>query len=552
MQTTLQTIPTAPYWISYTRISVDDGDGLIADKIERQRAINAKIVGDGVPVLHLSDEDSSGQYGKRGKSWRQAVRILEDDPRCLGIVVTWQDRLSRSVEDTAALVRICSENDKHVVIPTESIDTRATGWPRHIKNAFYYKSIGAQDYAEAVAEKLRAMVASVNDALLPWGKLPFGLRREGQGTKAFIVVSDDMPHAIRGLTIYAAGASYDDGIKKLNGEGVPFRARNGLPCQWTRESLRTVVGNVLIYAGYFLPKTVWDAKASRIKLEGTGTHLERYARACNAVKSPRIEQAISDALANAVIERRYRNQQVGRKSPAWTPLLTPIAWHRGAKLRAITRDFGRFYQTRRAGIMINGDDVDAFIVDRLSGLQFPPEMRAKVREHLIQTMSDAHVAALRERETTVMRKAKTLVSLLLEDRIERHIYNEQHDALQAELSAIRAELESPTEVERAMDMLADLGGMIKQMTPAARKRNVHRLLTAVHFDDDGEIERVELSGWALQAVRELASVYQIDNTTPTTPILPKVGIRDTISDATRRRFKWWMQAMTLAPMVASA
>jgi hypothetical protein len=40
-----------------------------------------------------------------------------------------------------------------------------------------------------------------------------------------------------------------------------FRGRDGLPKRWGRESVRTVVGNVLHYAGYHVPNTGWDAKA---------------------------------------------------------------------------------------------------------------------------------------------------------------------------------------------------------------------------------------------------------------------------------------------------
>jgi DNA invertase Pin-like site-specific DNA recombinase len=518
----MELTPLEPYWISYTRIS-DKRDVLIDQKIENQHRVNVvTIETTGAKVLHLSDRQS-GMHGKRGTGWHRALNLIENDDNCIGLLAMFQDRLSRDVEDTARLVRICSQRNKHIVIPSEAIDTRQTGWTRHIKASFFYKSIGAQEYAEAVAEKLRAKIKSVHDAMLPWGKLPYGLARDGSGTQAYIVAGADMRHVIRALTIYAAGASYDEGIKRLNDEGIPFRDRAGNATKWTRESLRTVVGNVLIYAGYFQPLTGWDAKASRVILEGEGSFVERYARACGAVPSPRIAQCIPLELADAVIERRWKNQNVGRKSLGWTPLLTPLAFHRGKKMRAARRSFGNFYETRTAGIMVDADKADDFVVQRLSEIEFPPTMLEMIRASMLRRVSDDRLKSLGDQLASIDRRKAALVDLLLDERIDKPAYRDRFDSLQSEREKIMREMNRPTEVEVALSRLATLGKTIALMTPRNRKASIADLFDAIHFNDEGMIERVEVKAWALQAFREIRDAYNA-----TTPILPKVGVEPTL------------------------
>jgi hypothetical protein len=55
------------------------------------------------------------------------------------------------------------------------------------------------------------------------------------------------------------------------------------------------------------------------------------------------------------------------------------------------------------------------------------------------------------------------------------------------------------EVEHAMRMLGDLGGMLGQMTPEAQKRNLHRIFTRIELNDQGEAVRVEVKPWVMRA-----------------------------------------------------
>jgi len=71
---------------------------------------------------------------------------------------------------------------------------------------------------------------------------------------------------------------------------------------------------------------------------------------------------------------------------------------------------------------------------------------------------------------------------------------------------------------------------------------VHRIFTAIELNDEGEAVQVSVKPWVSQAFAEVANAMSdVEATTEGTAthsmslILPKVGIRDPISDATRRR-----------------
>ena len=167
------------------------------------------------------------------------------------------------MEDTAKLIKTCEGNGKHIILPAEGVNTLLSGWDEDVKGMMYMRAIFAQRYAKDVGKKIKRRVVQFNDALIPWGKPPFGQVRDGRGLFARIVGNTDTPAVIQCLEIYAGGKSYDEALVELNDSNIPFRDRAGLPSRWSRESVRTVVGNVLSYAGYFIPGTI-DEKQKKV------------------------------------------------------------------------------------------------------------------------------------------------------------------------------------------------------------------------------------------------------------------------------------------------
>lgn len=502
-------IPSSKFWISYTRLSFEDSELGGVGIVDQHRTNIATILGTNEQVLHLSDSGGhrSGRSDKQRPDWRLAVSLLTNNPLCLGIVATFQDRLSRDVGDTAALVKMCENLNKHLILPTEGVDTRRTGWSPEVKMMIHLKASFAQMYAEDIGRKIKKRVDQINGALIPWGKPPFGQVRVGRGLNARIVANSDAPAVVRALTIYAAGSSCFKTLTELNTEGVFFRSRSGVPCHWREESVRTVVGNVLSYAGYFVPVVAWDAKASRIILTGEGNYLQRYVNSLGAQRSPNVEAIIDAQLADRVIERRFLNQLAGRKNPDWTPLLTPVLFYQGQKMRAASLPYGRYYRTSKSGIYTDADKLDAKVLGHLSDLHLPMELRERVHEALLKRVDEAKVASLQARGEGIHRKQQMLVSLLMDDRITREDYNAQFDALTRELNHIKAQLAMPTEVGGALNMLAELSAMLGLMKRQSQKTNILRVVESVHLDTSGDVERIELRPWARAAFLEVAHAY---------------------------------------------
>lgn len=141
------------------------------------------------------------------------------------------------------------------------------------------------------------------------------------------------------------------------------------------------------------------------------------------------------------------------------------------------RPYGRFYATYSGeGIQLDPDKAEAFIIGKLYGLQFPPEMVQRIREMLIQRMSDDRLAQLNAR------------------------------------------------VSDTDQGLSILGGMIGLMRPETQTRNIHRICTGLELNDEGEAVGISVKPWMSQASAEVASAIEA----LTAQTLPKVGIHNKI------------------------
>lgn len=486
-------------WLSYERLSLVRNDSdLIGVKDQHDTNVR-EIESRGGVVESYRDAGGhrSGRSDLHRPDWRKVIARLPD-PDVAGIIATFQDRLSRDVEDTAALIKLCERHGKHLIIPTESVDTTRTGWTPEVKLILHVKAAVAQHYADEVAKKLRKRVRQYHENGILWGRHPFGMQRTGKALDTRFEASDDAPIAIAILTWYSSGLSYDAVTTKANETGLQFRDRAGRPARFGRESVRTIVGNVLFYAGY-LCRLGWDAKNDRIELIGRGSYLERYARAGDARRVTCITPVITEDLANAVIERRHKNQLAGRRALGWVPLLTPIAYHGDKRLRADTRDFGHYYRSAGSGIWIDADRADSNLVDRMRGVQFPPEARQAILAGLEARAGDRGRKLAQAKYDDAQARMDQLVSLLMDKKIKREIYDARYVELERIQRQAQMDMNRVTDADRAMAMLSDLAGALADMQPDVRKRNIHRIFERIDFDDRGEICRLHLRDWALAA-----------------------------------------------------
>ena len=400
-----------------------------------------------------------------------------------------QDRLSRCVKDTAELMEICQRHGVHLVVPQNGIDTFRTGWNAQVVAQVNSQAVFAQYYSDDVSDKTKMKVRYYRELGILWSKPPFGAKREGTKREAMFVPSRDHAAMVQCLENYVNARSYAAAADRLNDLGIRHRGRKGQEKPFTTEAVRTIVGSVMFYLGYLLPGR--SAKTERVKLEGEGSYVERYARAVGAKRSPHISPMIDVSLAERVIERRFSTQTAGRKPTLWTPLLTPIAYFGEQQLRADGRPIGgNWYRTRKAGLWVDADKMDAEFLEHLAGIQFPPELVDAIRTEMLRRTNDTVRQKLERDAEDLRAKMGTLQEMRLDGAIERDAFNDKHMAYIARLRGIEAQLNAPSEVDMQMRALADLGGTIKMMTKERQRRAVHALFERVEFDEQGKIVRV--------------------------------------------------------------
>ena len=459
---------------------------------------------------------NSARHEHNRKQWTK-LRQRVGAPEVAAVVVAIQDRASRSVRHTAELVEQCIKNGVDLIAPADGLDTTRTGWDAQTIATINLRASFAQLESDLASQRLKRRVKQYNDAGIPWGTPPFGIVRVGAGLSAVMEGDEDAPTVSKILTLFGSGLSYDETTTHCQESGLLFRDLQNHPIAITRESVRTVVGNVPFYAGYLVSHFGWDAKNTRITLEGEGGYLERYARALGALRSPAIRPIITDALADIVIERRYKGQITSRKG-AWTPLLTPIVWWTGKRLRAEGRSYGLFYTVRSAaGPRIDAETTEKNLIKRLAGLRFPAKMIEHIRQIVIAQTSDTRRVELHDQMERMKRERATLLELRLKGEVSAEDYSLNYGRIEQVLRTLQAQLDMPTSVEQTLNSLGDIASTIELMNRDAQRRTIHRMFERIDLTSEGEIERVKMKPWFHAALHEM-------KTCSTTPPLPKVGI----------------------------
>jgi len=492
--------------------------------VDRQRdAIERLAAERGERLIWFEDAEGhrSGRFERTRPDFLRLMRHIESEPGVRSVVVYRIDRAGRSVVLIDKLIKLCQAKDIAFVSIVDGIDSSRG---MNAGEIFRVQALAmvAEYQANRAADDMRDAVAKFKQSGISWGYTPFGLTRSGRGYDARLVPNPDAPTVEALLTYYTTSPSYSDTAEVMNQRGYQFRTRHGTRKPFGVETVRTLVGNVLIYAGYVV-QGKWRAKKARVTLDGSGTRLEQYAACVNATRSTSVEPIISPELASAVIERRFSAQRARRRSDTWIPLLTPLAHANGVQLRADRGKFGLheyWYRARRAGAWIPAERAEAQVLGVLTGLQFPPELRDAVRDELGRIVGDDARAAAQQAIAAAQRRMGVLQEMRLDGSISRDAYNAQYAVIEAEIRRHEETLAAPTHVDALMDALADLGGTIQMMTRANQRRAVHHLFERVDFDGDGRLVALHARPWARQTFQQLARAVEA----ATRPKVPPTGV----------------------------
>lgn len=451
-------------------------------------------------------EDVARHNSGRNITHRAGFRSLLESipsPTTYAVLVTTQDRASRSVRDMADLIDNCRKHGVHFIAPGEGTDTTRDGWQAGQIANINMRATFAQFESDASSERVARRAAHYHAHGIQWGREPFGYARVGKGLEQALAPNGNAPAVVRCLRLFASGLSYDRTTTRLVEAGVPVFDRKGNPTEWDRETVRVIVGNVLTYCG-FLPGQGWDAKDGRVTFEGEGTLLERHARAARATPSDKITPVIDPALAESVLERRRTVINAGRNPGGVIPLLTPIVWWNGQKLRADERAAGRVYTTRGAKMVWQGDVVEADLMSRLAGLAMPPTLIQRVKAGLAASTSDAQRAALAKEYDLLKKRNTELLDLLMGKLVTREDYEAKFRRNTARMGAIEVEQSASETYADRLLRVTDMARAIGMMTREKQRENIRRLFDRIDINDDGNIEQVEFRPWLKEALTQMA------------------------------------------------
>jgi DNA invertase Pin-like site-specific DNA recombinase len=356
----------------------------------------------------------SGRHEHTRPEWRKAkARYLAAKKSVL--VVYELDRSNRNVNAMSQLIeQIRSQPQRYrLVLVMDRFDSARDGWGANEIRNLHIDAAAAQYESDKAAERMTNTIRTLQSHHVPWGTTPYGLLRAGRGMKAKWVRGKYADQVTTLLRMYARGMGYLTVAEEMNRRGLPYwkssrdpaRTRVELPQRWNADRVRQIVGNVMVYAGYMIPMRGRSFQR-RVKLAGEGTVLERCARAYDAVPPPAIEALIGEDIAEAVLSRRMSLEQRGRRKPerGWTALIGGIAYCGSRALRAHNDRDIRTYRTRsgKPALAFNADAIEQELIAKLENLEFPPHVKIKVREILLEQTSDAE----RARADAAGRKAR--------------------------------------------------------------------------------------------------------------------------------------------------
>lgn len=302
------------------------------------------------------------------------------------------------------------------------------------------------------------------------------------------------------LELYATGQeSYPSVAKKLNLMGHRFRDHSGHQKLFTRESVRSIINNVLIYLGY-----IPQHKASDDQLPIGGDLVSQLIHQTDAVPGQH-EAVISRELANRVLAAR-RARFKGRRRKARIYLLTGILYccGCGGPMRGFRNRWGdRGYQYRHSGAVcrprwmaLDADALEDRVIGLLEVLELPPQLqeaiRARAREQggLLPEQDEARQAVAR-----LQGKLERLREMRLEGEYSKAEYEAKKGQLMQELQKWGQAGRSDYNLDRVLLDLGNMAEILRQGPPAAQKKALHSLFERIEVNEEGEITKAVHREW---------------------------------------------------------
>lgn len=400
--------------------------------------------------------------------------------------------------NSVEFVEWCLANSVRLVSIIDRVDTGRNSTAGEIAR-IHRLFVDAQEESELAKERSIDNISFLRENGVPWGYPSSGYKRMGEGLDAHYVRDDEAPNIVKLIQWRIEGLSYRAAWRKANAEGLQHKNRNGELEPYNLGVVQSILNDPLTYAGYLKRKNFHAHRAITI-LEGSGTYLERNARAWDAVKTPHIEALIDEDTANALIERNYKPKRTGRKPRTWCGMLQGILRYEGRGVYSQTRKGKHVYRvTGKGSRTFDADPIDDELLARLSAIHFNDDTRLMIKAHLSANDTSGDRDAKRAQAGRLQGKLARIKELYTDGVYSRAEFDQHFRAINEQIHELNQSLSVTSDADRLMVQLTTLGQTLQIAAPVLRKRAMGEVFQQVEVDADGGIVRLDFLEWASHA-----------------------------------------------------
>jgi site-specific DNA recombinase len=467
-------------------------------------------------------EDAEGHRSGRSEKHRPAFRNLKAQlgrPEVKAVIVSSLDRLSRSPRDFFNFLSLLQKHEVELISLQEQFDTSTAVGKAFVSIIMVVAALEA----DIASERTTAALEFRRNHGFHLGNAPFGMSRNEEG---ILIPNEDAHAAQAAMATYVLGNySFQAVSTYLNATPMRFRNRHGQRVPFTEFSVRSIISNVLVYAGY-LPTTRSKDISLPDDLDDSCSLLDQMVDIYQATEG-KIHPIISREDAERVLSARFKRHELRVVRYARIFILTPIlhCYSCGDELRGCVDRAKPLYkhktkscspgQGQHAAELLEQEALELFRALKLpSGLA--DLIREKVREQLKERPENEEV---KQALDNLQAKLDRLKELYVEGDLSREEYTSRRAALQDAIAEWTAKL-GPLDynVEAMLDQLEDLADILARGTPGQQKRAVNAVFERIEVGLNGEIKRAEPKPWFAPLFADLATALNGGLAGPQSPL----------------------------------
>jgi site-specific DNA recombinase len=469
--------------------------------------VHGWYVGD-TDVYQDADGHRSGRTEDHRPAWQALKSRIASDPTIAAVVVNSLDRGSRSPKDFFAFLDLVQRHGVEIVSVTEQFDTSTA-----IGRAFLaILMVIASLESDLASERVTSTIDYLKSQGLHWGQTPYGYTRDDDAVPQ---PNKDSQAVVEALTQYAQGGhSYGDVANHLNAHSSNYtwRDRQGNSIPFTKHSVRSIVSNVLLYAGW-LPV----GRGKDMQITDKGRTLRDLVLLTDAVPGLH-PPLIDEELADRVLAARHCRVAMGPRRGVHVFLLTPLlhcaicgqqlrgkADHRKSNLEyAYCHRGGVAGCIEAAGLKpgnVNGSHIAGELERRvldLLDLQLPPDLVDDLRQSLVARIwARPDNVAIKEQIDHLEEQRLRLRDLYLVGDYDQEEYAVLRGDLRRQIEELGRQMEATDySLDYVVARLGRLNSILHQGSRDQQKRALGLLLQRIWVDLEGNVKEVVLQYWA--------------------------------------------------------